>query len=411
MLFEYQHPHPPACQSGRLQGARQPLDTLDEFPGRANTPVLVEQDRALAASDQRVPETRRGALRLRRAHATGSPAASRARRTSRCTFAPPRTVGSSLTIITRGRACSLRSRAGEDRYLGRDLLPVLIPGLELNGGDHLLLARRPEADSTAAGDRGVPQDGVLDLVWVDAAGGRLDRILGTIDVEQEALVVQVAEIARSKPSAGQIGRGAQLVLVPVGARGHRAPDDDLPGLTAGEVPAGGVDDPQFERRRSGPTHRAQVRGVRNGLGGRQACRRGTLLGRPVAVTPHRPEQLTRPAQQLRGRKQRHQPAQPVLEVRASGDLVEDHVQHRPWDQHTGGLLCLDRVGDQRRLERRVVDEHVGSTPEQVRQQRLGARGPLDRVYVKVRVIAAERAGGERVEVLEVVRHERPPGTV
>src|SRR5690606_3240281 len=153
----------------------------------------------------------------------------------------------------------------------------------LDQGDHvvapLLVGRADDGD---VGDRGVFEQGGLDLggVDVDAAGD--DQVGAPVAEEQEAVLVQVADVAGGVPLAAHAGRGLGGVLA-VLEPAEAGLDVDQAGLARGQLVPRLVEDLGLEGGR-GPADGAGpgqpvVRFDGEGDGG---------LGGAVVLVEHRP---------------------------------------------------------------------------------------------------------------------------
>ena len=86
----------------------------------------------------------------------------------------------------------------------------VVAGVELeDGGDPLAPLVVGQADDRAVEDRGVGQQGLLDLGRVDVEPAGDDHVLEPVDDVQVAVVVQVADVAGVMPAVpgGLGGRG------------------------------------------------------------------------------------------------------------------------------------------------------------------------------------------------------------
>ena len=88
-------------------------------------------------------------------------------------------------------------------------------------------------------------EGLLDLGAVHVLAAGDDHVLGAVEQEQVAVVVEAADVARPVPPVAQGGRGL-LGLVPVAGHDVRALHRDLAGLAVGQRIAVGVADDDLD---------------------------------------------------------------------------------------------------------------------------------------------------------------------
>ena len=107
--------------------------------------------------------------------------------------------------------------------------------LELHGGlDLLAQLRVGHAVDGGVGDLGVVHEPLLDLDAVDVLAAPDDHVLLAVGDEEEAVLVEVADVAGVQPAVGVDGLGGGLGLVPVAGHEDRAGDADLAGLADAE---------------------------------------------------------------------------------------------------------------------------------------------------------------------------------
>ena len=155
------------------------------------------------------------------------------------------------------------------------------------------------ADDRGVGDRGMLDEAVLDLDAVDVLAAADDHVLLAVGDEEEAVVVDVADVAGVQPAVAHGVRG-RLGLVPVAGHDERAVHRHLAGLTGRHLVAVGVADLELERRHRLADRRRLVDRVLARDGGRDRRR----LGEPVRVRRRRDvrERLAHLALQLVGRR-------------------------------------------------------------------------------------------------------------
>ena len=197
--------------------------------------------------------------------------------------------------------------------------------------------------------------------------------------------------------------------MPVTAHRHRAADNDLADSAASDILPGWIDDPQFEGRGRRPPDGPDQGVLRRRLGRGEARRRSPLLCRPVAVAPNRPQQFCRASEKLRCGEEGHEPAQRVFSKRGRVSISSRTIVSMGPGISTP-VACSRAIAStiSAGSRRAVVDQHVAGPPDHVRQKRLSARSPLQSVDVKVGVPIVDGRVAERVEMEEVVGHERSP---
>src|SRR5262245_1643745 len=154
-----------------------------------------------------------------------------------------------------------------------------VAGFELDHGADLLaqdLVGDPEDGGVE--DGGVLEDGGLDLGAVHVLTAADDHVLGPVDDEDEALVVDAGDVPGVEPAVGE-GLAGGLRLPPVAAHDVRALDPELAGLALGEVSAELVHDLQIAHRHRG----ADAVGLAEVVGAAVARRHAGGLGEAVAV--------------------------------------------------------------------------------------------------------------------------------
>ncbi len=256
------------------------------------------------------------------------------------------------------------------------------------------LVRQPE-------DRGfehgrVLVERVLDLDRVHVLAAAHDHVLGPVDEEQVALVVQVAEVARPVPALVQ-GLGGGLRVLPVAGHHARTAHQHLADLARRDALVVGTDDGHLDagdRLAAGGEPRAvqlpflvpQDGHHRRRLRG--AVEVGQLGAGEGGVGP--PHDLGRD-----GRGGVADQAQRARVPRAAALLVDhrrDHGRHRHEHRHA---VALDEVEAHRGVERRQHDD--GPAEPHEAQQRRGAGHVEERGDGQEHVVALEAAGQRLVE--------------
>jgi hypothetical protein len=96
---------------------------------------------------------------------------------------------------------------GQPDGLQQDLRGELIGGrdalLELDADHDLFLTWFAEPDDAAQEYRAVAEDRLLDQVRVDGAACGSDPVPGPVGVVEEAVLVEVADVVRAEPVAGE----------------------------------------------------------------------------------------------------------------------------------------------------------------------------------------------------------------
>ena len=251
------------------------------------------------------------------------------------------------------------------------------PARDRHDGVHRLApALVRDRDDGRLGDRRMAVQRLLHLGAVDVLAARHDHVLRAVDEEQEALLVEVAQVPGHVPAVAQ--RRLRLRgLVPVAGGDVLAPDLHLADL-AGRARLAGhrVDRPHLDADRALPAGQ-RARAVQEILLAGHERHDRRRLRRAVDVHEVRGrERRAEPAQQL-GRRRRRAVAQPAQRghvARRAGLLGGERLHHRRHDERRGDRLALDEIEEAPGVERAEHDVLATRPDRRQRADRARRRG-------------------------------------